>query len=56
MGRFKSAGQAQRFLATHDQIITLFRLKRHRLSARSFRHSRADAFSLWADYAANVVA
>lgn len=54
MGRFKSAGQAQRFLATHDQIITLFRPKRHRLSARSFRHGRADAFSPWDDYAANL--
>jgi len=56
MGRFKSAGQAQRFLATHDQIITLFCPKRHRLSARSFRHGRADAFSLWTDYAANLAA
>ncbi len=50
MDRFVSAGQTQRFLATQDQIITLFRPKRHRLSARSFRHGRADAFSLWADY------
>ena len=56
MARFKSPGHAQRFLATHDQITTLFHLKRHRLSARSFRHTRADAFSLWAGYAANLVA
>ncbi|WP_405055252.1 IS6 family transposase [Acidiphilium acidophilum] len=56
MGRFKSAGHAQRFLATHDQIVILFRPKRHRLSARSFRHSRADAFSLWADYTAKLAA
>lgn len=40
--------------ATHDQITTLFRPKRHRLSARSFRHARADAFSLWADYPSNL--
>jgi len=54
--RFKSPGHAQRFLATHDQITTLCRPKRHRLSARSFRHARADAFLLWADYAPNLAA
>lgn len=56
MGRFKSTGQAQRFLSAHDQIATLFRPKRHRLAARSYRHARADAFSLWADYAADLAA
>jgi putative transposase len=55
-GRFKSVGQAQKFVATHDLITTLFRPKRQRLSARSFRCSRADAFSLWTDYAANLAA
>lgn len=54
MGRFKSPSQAQWFLAAHDQIATLFRPKRHRLSARSYRHARSDAFSLWADYAADL--
>jgi len=56
MGRFKSPGHAQRFLATHDQITTLFRPKRHRLSARSFLHAITDAFSFWTDYAANLTA
>ena len=56
MGRFKSPSQAQQFLSTHDQIATLFRPKRHRLSARSYRHARSDAFSLWADYAADLAA
>ena len=56
MGRFTSPGQAQRFLSVHDQIATLFRPKRYRLSARSYRHVRADAFSLWADYAADLAA
>jgi putative transposase len=56
MGRFKSAGHAQRFLATHDQITTIFRPKRYRLSARSYRHARADAFALWNDYAARLAA
>ncbi len=56
MARFKSPGHAQRFLSAHDQIANLFRPKRHRLTARSFRHARADAFSLWADYAAQLAA
>ena len=48
MGRFKSPGQVQRFLSVHDQTAALFRPKRHRLSARSYRHARTDAFDLWA--------
>jgi putative transposase len=56
MGRFKSPRQAQRFLSVHDQTITLFRPKRHRLSASSCRHARADAFSLWNDCAAELAA
>ncbi|MFD2440692.1 DDE-type integrase/transposase/recombinase [Paracoccus kondratievae] len=51
MGRFKSQRLAQRFLAAHDQINTLFRPRRYRLTASSYRHARADAFSLWNDYA-----
>lgn len=54
MGRFKPPGQAQRYLSAHHQIATLFRPKRHRLSARSYRHARSDAFSVWADYAADL--
>lgn len=56
MGRLKSPGQAQRFLSAHDQIATLFRPKRHRLSARSYRHARSDACSLWADYVSDLAA
>lgn len=51
MGRFKSSRQAQRFLSVHDQTATIFRPKRHRLSAVSYRQSRADAFSLWNNFA-----
>lgn len=51
MGWFKSSGQAQRFLSVHDQTVTLFRPKSHRLSARSYRHARSDAFDLWTGYA-----
>jgi putative transposase len=51
MGRCKSPRQAQRFLATHDQINIIFKPRRYRLTANSYRHARADAFSLWNDYA-----
>ena len=50
MGRFKSPSQAQRVLAVHDQTAALFRPKRHRLSATSYRHARNDAFAIWDDY------
>lgn len=56
MGRFKSPKQAQRFLAAHDQINTVFRPRRYQLSAISYRHARADAFELWNGYAAEMTA
>ncbi|PIL17696.1 hypothetical protein P775_23550, partial [Puniceibacterium antarcticum] len=34
----------------------IFRPRRYRLTATSYRHARADAFSLWADYAADMAA
>jgi len=54
MDRFKSPRQAQRFLAAHDQINAIFRPRRHKLTATSFRHARSDAFSLWIEYAAEM--
>lgn len=51
IGRFKSPGQAQRFLSAQDQINTIFRLRRYRLSTISYRHARTDAFDLWQSYA-----
>jgi putative transposase len=56
MGRFKSPRQAQRFLAAHDQINTIFRPRRYQLSAISYRHARADAFDLWNGYAREMAA
>lgn len=56
MGRFKSPRQAQRFLSAHDQINTVFSPRRHNLSAALYRHARADAFRMWADYTAEMVA
>src|ERR687893_317809 len=43
MKRFKSAGQAQRFLAAHDQINTLFCLRRDHPTAIEHRAARATA-------------
>ncbi len=56
MSRFKSPGQAQRFLAAHDQANTIFRTRRYRISATSYRHARADAFDLWNTCAAEIAA
>ncbi len=56
MGRFKSPRQAQRFLSDHDQINTIFRPHRYNLTAISYRHARADAFCLWAEYTAEMTA
>jgi putative transposase len=52
--RFKSPLQAQRFLSAHDQINTIFRPRRYKLSAASYRHARADAFGLWEDYTGEI--
>src|SRR3954454_14701013 len=49
MKRFKSAGQAQRFLSAHDQINNLFHLHRDHLPASEYRAVRAQAFAIWAE-------
>jgi putative transposase len=56
MGRFKSPHQAQRFLAAHDQICTVFRPRRYQLSSISYRHARTDVFRLWDSYALGMTA
>ena len=48
MKRFKSAGQAQRFLSAHDQINNLFHLHRDYVTARVYRAVRIQAFQTWA--------
>jgi putative transposase len=48
MKRFKSAGQAQRFLSAHDHINSLFHLRRDHLPARQYRAARTQAFQTWA--------
>ena len=44
MRRFKSHGQAQRFLSIHSQIHNLFNVGRHLLKARRYRTFRSNAF------------
>ena len=49
MKRFKSAGQAQRFLSAHDVINNLFLLRRHQVPAIQYRTARTLAFQTWAE-------
>jgi putative transposase len=49
MKRFKSAGQAQRFLSARDGVNNLFHLRRDHLPVDQYRAARADAFQLWAE-------
>jgi len=45
--RFKSPGQAQRFLSCHGVVNNLYRLGRHLISARNYRVFRDRAFTEW---------
>ncbi len=47
MRRFKSPGQAQRFLAVHAVVGNLFWLGRHLTRAVHYRMFRARAFAQW---------
>jgi putative transposase len=49
MRRFKSAGQAQRFVAVHGLVRNLFRVGRHLLVAAHHRFLRTRAFLTWND-------
>src|SRR3954470_3655293 len=49
MKRFKSPGQAQRFLSAHDGINTLFHLCCDHLPASQYRAARTQAFQTWAE-------
>ena len=49
MKRFKSAGQAQRFLSGHGGINNLFHLRHHHhRPAAQYRAARTQAFQTWA--------
>jgi putative transposase len=45
--RFRSPGQAQRFLAVHGMVQNLFRLGRHHLRAKNYRWLRDRSFRDW---------
>lgn len=47
MRRFKSIGQAQRFLAVHSAVTNLFNLGRHVVRAEHYRLLRQRAFASW---------
>jgi len=47
MRRCKSPGHAQRFLAAYGPIASHFRPRRHRLTAESYRQTRAERFATW---------
>ena len=47
MRRFKSPGQAQRFLSAHGPINNLFRFGRHHMKAAHYHLFRNQAFDLW---------
>jgi putative transposase len=48
MKRFKSAGQAQRFLSVHDQVANLFHLSADSNAAER-REARSKALTAWAE-------
>jgi putative transposase len=47
MRRFKSTGQAQRFLGAHAAVSNLFNLSRHKVGAQHYRNLRISAFTEW---------
>jgi putative transposase len=47
MRRFKSVGQAQRFVAAHATVHNLFNLGRQLITAQHYRDLRASAFQEW---------
>lgn len=47
MQRFKSQGQAQRFVSTHSAIYNTFNIQRHLISRNTMRHFRSAAIQEW---------
>ena len=45
--RYKSAGQAQRFLSVHGVILNFFKFARHQMRSESYRLLRARSFREW---------
>jgi putative transposase len=49
MRKFKSIGQAQRFLNTHAAVYNLFNLGQHLTKAKYYRIFREGAFEQWTE-------
>jgi len=47
MQRFKSQGQAQRFVSTHGAIYNNFNIERHLISRKTMRRFRSSAMEEW---------
>jgi len=47
MRRFKSTGQAQKFVTVHAAVSNLFNLGRHLVRAQHYRDLRMSAFAEW---------
>jgi transposase-like protein len=47
MQRFKSQGQAQRFVSTHSAIYNVFNIQRHLVSRNTMRQFRSAAIAAW---------
>ena len=47
MRKFKSIGQAQRFVTAHAAVSNLFNLGRHLVGAEHYRNLRISAFNEW---------
>ena len=47
MQRFKSQGQAQRFVSTHSAIYNTFNIQRHLVSRNTMRQFRSAAMAEW---------
>ena len=47
MLKFKSVGQAQRFVTVHAAVSNLFNLGRHLVAAEHYRSLRVSAFNEW---------
>ena len=56
MGRFKSPGQAQRFLSAFDPIRGHFHPKQHQLSAKRYREQLRQRFEEWREIACLKIA
>ncbi len=52
MRRFKSAGQAQRFLSAFSMISSHFRPRRHLLTAQNYRTEMQMRFNVWREVTA----